>query len=33
MGYISGESLLKLAQPLLGTEYGQYLRRVAEGTV
>lgn len=31
MGYITNEALLALAQPLLKTEYGQYLRRVAEG--
>lgn len=30
MGYISGEKLLELAEPLCRTEYGQYLRRVAE---
>ena len=30
-GFISKEQLLKLAQPLLKTEYGQYLIEVAEG--
>ncbi len=30
-GFISKEQLLKLAQPLLKTEYGQYLVEVAEG--
>ena len=29
-GYISSEQLLKLAQPMLQTEYGQYLVHVAE---
>ena len=33
MGYISREQLLRLAQPMLKIEYGQYLRRVAEGIV
>ena len=31
MGYISTEQLIRLAQPLLKTEYGQYLLRIAEG--
>ena len=31
MGYISTEQLVQLAQPLLKTEYGQYLLRIAEG--
>ena len=31
MGYISTEQLVRLAQPLLKTEYGQYLLRIAEG--
>ena len=30
MGYISREQLVALAQPMLKTEYGQYLLRVAE---
>lgn len=30
-GFISKEQLLKLAQPMLKTEYGQYLVEVAEG--
>ncbi|MGI5976075.1 MAG: glucose-1-phosphate thymidylyltransferase RfbA [Candidatus Limivicinus sp.] len=30
MGYIEREQLLKLAQPLLKTEYGQYLVRISE---
>lgn len=30
MGYITKEQLLSLAQPLLKTEYGQYLLRVSE---
>lgn len=33
MGYISKEQLLELAQPMLKSEYGQYLQRVAEETV
>lgn len=33
MGYISKEQLMKLALPMLKIEYGQYLRRVAEGIV
>lgn len=33
MGYISREKLLELAQPLLKSEYGQYLKRVAEERV
>ena len=33
MGYITAEQLLKLAQPMLKTDYGQYLRRVAEGEI
>ena len=31
MGYISTEQLVQLAQPLLKTEYGQYLLRIADG--
>lgn len=31
MGYISKDKLLELAQPMLKTEYGKYLMRVAEG--
>lgn len=31
MGYITKEDLVNLAQPMLKTEYGQYLLRVAEG--
>ena len=30
-GFIDAEQLLKLAEPLLKTEYGQYLKDVAEG--
>ena len=30
MGYITKEQLIALAQPMLRTEYGQYLMRVAE---
>jgi glucose-1-phosphate thymidylyltransferase len=30
-GYISKEQLIKLAQPLLKTEYGKYLMEIAEG--
>ncbi|MCI9122449.1 MAG: glucose-1-phosphate thymidylyltransferase, partial [Oscillibacter sp.] len=30
MGYITREALLALAEPMEQTEYGQYLRRVAE---
>ena len=30
-GFIDREQLIKLAQPLLKTEYGQYLVEVAEG--
>jgi glucose-1-phosphate thymidylyltransferase len=30
LGYIDAEQLLRLAEPLLKTEYGQYLRRVPE---
>ena len=30
-GYISQEQLIKLAQPMLQTEYGRYLMRIAEG--
>ena len=33
MGYISRERLEGLAQPMLKTEYGQYLMRVAEGVI
>ena len=33
MGYISKEQLLKLAEPMLKIEYGQYLKRVAEGEI
>jgi len=33
MGYISKEQLVKLARPMLKTDYGQYLQRVAEGLV
>ncbi|MFS0872133.1 glucose-1-phosphate thymidylyltransferase RfbA [Paenibacillus xylanilyticus] len=31
MGYISKEQLIELAQPLLKTDYGQYLVHIAEG--
>lgn len=31
MGYITKENLVSLAQPMLKTEYGKYLLRVAEG--
>ena len=30
LGYITREALLALAEPMEKTEYGQYLRRVAE---
>ena len=33
MGYISREQLMTLAEPMLKIEYGQYLKRVAEGVV
>lgn len=33
MGYIDREQLIRVAQPLLKTDYGQYLIRVAEGIV
>lgn len=33
MGYITAEDLLKLAEPMLKTDYGQYLKRVAEGEI
>lgn len=33
MGYITKEQLLKLAEPMMKTEYGKYLVRVAEGEV
>ena len=33
MGYISKDQLLALAEPMLKIEYGQYLKRVAEGVV
>lgn len=33
MGYIDKEQLIRVAQPLLKTDYGQYLIRVAEGIV
>lgn len=33
MGYITSKQLLKLAEPMLKTDYGQYLRRVAEGEI
>ena len=33
MGYISKEKLIEIAQPMLKTEYGQYLLRVAEGVI
>lgn len=31
-GFINREQLIKLAQPLMKTEYGKYLKAVAEGT-
>lgn len=33
MGYISKKQLLKLAEPMLKTDYGKYLIHVAEGTI
>ena len=30
-GFIDREQLLKLAQPLMKTNYGKYLKEVAEG--
>ena len=33
MGYITADDLMQLAQPMLKTDYGQYLRRVAEGEI
>jgi len=33
MGYITEEQLIQLAQPMLKTDYGQYLQRVAEGLI
>lgn len=33
MGYITKEDLLELAKPMLKTDYGQYLIRVAEGQI
>lgn len=33
MGYIDREQLIRLAQPLLKTDYGRYLIRVAEGEI
>lgn len=33
MGYIDKEQLIRVAQPLLKTDYGQYLIRVAEGEI
>ena len=33
MGYINKEQLVELAQPMLKTDYGQYLLRVAEGQI
>ena len=30
-GFISKEQLLKLAEPLMKTAYGQYLKDIAEG--
>lgn len=33
MGYIDKEQLIEIAQPMLKTEYGQYLLRVAEGEI
>ena len=33
MGYIGKEQLIELAQPMLKTDYGQYLLRVADGQI
>lgn len=33
MGYIDREQLIRVAQPLLKTDYGQYLIKVAEGEI
>lgn len=33
MGYITKEQLVKHAQPMLKTEYGEYLMKVAEGVI
>ena len=33
MGYINKEQLIEVAQPMLKTDYGQYLLRVAEGEI
>lgn len=33
MGYINKEQLIRVAQPLLKTDYGQYLLRIAEGGI
>lgn len=33
MGYITKDKLIELAQPMLKTDYGQYLMRVAEGQI
>ena len=33
MGYITKEQFIKLAQPMLKTEYGEYLVKVAEGEI
>lgn len=33
MGYITSDDLIALAQPMLKTDYGQYLLRVAEGKI
>ena len=33
MGYIEKEQLIELAQPMLKTDYGQYLLRVAQGEI
>lgn len=33
MGYITAEELSALAAPMLKTEYGQYLKRIAEGEI
>lgn len=33
MGWINGEQLLKLAEPLLATDYGKYLVKIAKGTI